>query len=190
MPVVPPSQPSIKVQYTVPRRGGIVETSNRYFFTGTNLTTGQFNALVALLQSEYELILPTDCNIVGYVQYDSGSQVPVHSTSVSVAGTLVLTGRTRASSDSCAMARFSTSQRTSKNHPIYLFKYWHGTVQANGAAVDEIDPTQLTRYRSFATDIVSGFSDGTTTRHVTGPYGAVALGQVVTEWVHHRDFSV
>jgi hypothetical protein len=86
------------------------------------------------------------------------------------------------------MARFSTSQRTSKNHPIYLFKYWHGTLVANGAAVDVIDPTQLTRYQSFASDIVAGFSDGSSTRHVTGPYGAVALGGLVTQWVHHRDF--
>jgi hypothetical protein len=188
MAVTPPSQPSIKVTYTVPRRGGLATTSNRYFFTGANLTSGQFTALVAALQAEYVLILPTDCTIIGYTQYDAGSEVPVASTSVSVAGTMSLTGRTRMSSDSCAMARFSTSQRTSKNHPIYLFKYWHGTLVANGAAVDVIDPTQLTRYQSFASDIVAGFSDGSSTRHVTGPYGAVALGGLVTQWVHHRDF--
>lgn len=185
---IPPTQPSIRVVKTIPRRGGTIEFSNRYFFTGSNLTGGQFTALVALLEAEEKLILPTYGNIIRYIRYDAGSDVPVTTNSVSVAGTMSTTGRTPATSDSAALARFSTSQRTSKNHPIYLFKYWHGVLCANGGTGDAIDPTQLTRYQSYATDIVAGFNDGTSTRHVCGPFGAVAIGEFVTGDVHHRDF--
>ena len=188
MAVTPPSQPSIKVTCRSPRRGGTHDWSNRYFFTGAALTSGQFAALVALLEAETKLILPTTSSIIEYTQYDPGSEVPVATSSVSVAGTMSLTGRTPCTSDSVALARFSTSQRTSKNHPIYLFKYWHGVLTANGSNGDAIDATQLGRYQSFATDIVAGFNDGTSTRHVTGPYGAVAIGQVVKSDAHHRDF--
>lgn len=172
----------------MPRRGGTVVTSNRYFFTGSALTLSQFNALVALLEAETKLILPTNFNIVEYTQYDPGSEVPVRTSSVSVAGTMSLTSRTQESSDSCALARFSTDQRTVRNHPIYLFKYWKGVLTASGGTMDVIDTTQKTRYDGFASDIVAGFNDGTSTRHVTGPYGAVALGQFVSQYVHHRDF--
>ncbi len=173
---------------TSPRRGGTHTWSNRYFFTGANLTGGQFAALIAAMEPDWKQCLPTTTNITAYTQYDSGSDVPVSTVAVSVAGTWTLTSHPPATSDSCALARFSTSQRTSKNHPIYLYKYWHGVTADSGTAGDTIQSTQLTRYQQFASDIVSGFSDGSTTRHVTGPYGAVAIGQLVSQYIHHRDF--
>jgi len=188
MPTTPPSQPSIKVTVRSPRRGGTVEWSNRWFFTGANLTSGQFAALVALLEAEYKLILPTTSTIILYTQYDAGSDVPVATSSVSVAGTLASTGRQFTPSDAAWLMRFSTSQRTSKNHPIYLFKYFHAVMIDTGGDGDSVAALQKSRGDSFANDVVTGFNDGTATRHITGPYGAVAIGQVVSSYVHHRDF--
>ncbi len=188
MAVTPPSQPSIKVTVQSPRRGGTVNWSNRWFFTGSNFTGGQFTALVALLQAEYTLVVPTTSTIIEYTRYDSGSDVPVTTNSVSVAGTLAATGRQYLPSDCAVLMRFSTSQRTSKNHPIYLFKYFHAVMEDTSGNGESVATLQKSRYDAFANDAVSGFNDGTSTRHITGPYGAVAIGQTVSAYVHHRDF--
>ena len=188
MPYTPPSQPSIRVVKSFPRRGGTVTWSNRYYFTGSNLTSGQFATLSAALQAEEVLLFASNCSIVEFIQYDAGSDVPVATNAVSVAGTLSMSGKEHCTSDSCGLIRFSTSQRTSKNHPIYLFKYMHGVVITAGDAGDTVNSTLKTRYDNYANDIVAGFSDGTSTRHITGPQGAVAIGQTVSPYVHHRDF--
>lgn len=165
-----------------------MQWSNRYFFTGDNLTLAQFNALKALLEAEEILLFAANCSIVEYIQYDAGSDVPVRTASASAAGTLSMSGKEHCTSDSCGLIRFSTSQRTSKNHPIYLFKYMHGVTITAGDAGDTVNGTQKTRYDNYANDVVAGFNDGTSTRHVCGPYGAVAIGQTVSPYVHHRDF--
>jgi hypothetical protein len=186
--VTPPSQPSIKVTYSMPYRGGTKNWSNRYFFSGANFTGAQFTALCAAMEGDLKQQLPTDCSIIRYTRYDAGSDVPVTTVAVSVAGTMSLTGRTHMTGESCCLIRFSTSQRTSKNHPIYLFKYIHGVILSNGQPGDVIDTTQQGRFATFAADCVTGFSDGTSTRHITGPYGAVAIGQFTSTYAHHRDF--
>jgi hypothetical protein len=188
MPVTPPSQPSIKVTVSSPRKGGSVNWSNRWFFTGGALTLAQFNALRALLEAEYKLILPATSTIVEYTQYDPGSDVPVRTASVSVAGTLPLTGGNKCPSDATSMLRFSTSQRTSKNHPIYLFKYFHACLSDSSTNGDFLQSTLSSRLDSFGNDVVAGFNDGTSVRNVTGPYGAVAIGHLNDGYVNHRDF--
>lgn len=172
----------------MPRKGGTVQWSNRYFFTGGNLTHAQFLALNTLLQNEEQLLFSSAITIVEMIRYDIGSDVPVETASASVAGNLSMTGKSPCPSDAAACVRFSTDQRTSKNHPIYLFKYMHGVVYTTGGSEDSVNSTQLTRYQNYAADCVAGFNDGTSTRHITGPYGAVALGSFVHPYITHRDF--
>jgi hypothetical protein len=188
VPPAPPSQPSIKVTVQSPHKSGTINWSNRWFFTGAALTLAQFNALVALLQAEYVLILPSTSSIVEYTQYDPGSDVPVRTSSVSVAGTMPLTSGNKCPSFCASMLRFSTSQRTSKNHPIYLFKYFHACISDSAGNGDNLQSILSSRLNSFGTDVVAGFNDGTSTRHVTGPYGATAIGYVNHGYVVHRDF--
>lgn len=171
-----------------PRRGGTVLWSNRYFFSGANFTTAQFNALVTLLTNEEQLLTTAATTIVEAVRYDIGSDVPVATTSLSVAGNMATTGRQHCPSDAACCIRFSTDQRTTKNHPIYLFKYFHDVLFTTGASSDAVDGAQLTRYQNFAADCVAGFNDGTSVRNITGPYGAVALGYLVHNQITHRDF--
>jgi hypothetical protein len=185
---VPPTQPSIRVVKSFPRKGGTVQWSNRYFFTGANLTSGQFTALCALLQAEEVLLFAPNCSIVEFIQYDAGSDVPVRTATASAPGTLSMTGKEHTPSDCAAVVRFSTDQRTVKNHPIYLFKYMHGVTITAGDPGDDINSTQKTRYDSYGADVVAGFNDGTTLRHVCGPFGAVALGAFVHPYITHRDF--
>lgn len=188
MPYVPPTQPSIRVVKAFPRKGGTVQWSNRYFFTGSNLTHAQFLALNTLLGNEEQLLFAANCSIVEFIRYDAGSDVPVETASASVAGNLSMSGKEHTPSDCAAVIRFSTDQRTSKNHPIYLFKYMHGVVITSGGDADAVNSTQLTRYQNYAADCVAGFNDGTSTRHICGPYGAVALGSYVHPYITHRDF--
>ena len=188
MPKPPPSQPSIKLAMSIPHRGERREYTNRYFFSGGDITHAQFLVLAGLLRDEQELICTTDVIIDEAILYNAGSDVPVDSTVINVHGTLATTGRQFATSESCILARFSTDQRTSKNHPIYLFKYWKNALFDTGGDGDHVASLQLTRAQSFASDLVTGLNDGSTVRHLTGPYGAVALGQVVSQFIHHRDF--
>lgn len=188
MPYVPPTQPSIKTTKSFPYRGGSRVWSNRYFFTGANLTHAQFLALVTALTDDEKILFGSEVSITEAIRYDAGSDVPVESESLSIAGTLNETNTQAIPGESVILARFSTDRRTSKNHPIYLFKYWHGARKANGDPGDNLLTLQYNHAVDVATDMVAGYSDGSTTRHVCGPFGAVALGFVVSPYIHHRDF--
>jgi hypothetical protein len=88
-----------------------------------------------------------------------------------------------------ALVRYSTAGRTTKNHPIYLFNYYHRvyTNQA-GASTDLLDVNQKTAMGTYATAWITGFSDGSITAVRAGPNGDAATGQIVEEFVTHRDF--
>jgi hypothetical protein len=89
----------------------------------------------------------------------------------------------------CALVRYSTAARTTKNHPIYLFNYHHAAI-VNGhvSDVDHLDANQRTNLGTFAAAWVAGFSDGTHTLVRASPNGAAATGYLVEEYVTHRDF--
>ena len=107
----------------------------------------------------------------------------------SQAGTGGSLGGTQAPGDCAMLVRFSTDQRTSKNHPIYLFKYIKpGRCAVSELGADALPANMTTALNTYGSHIVSGFSDGTTTRHVCGPFGAVALDHLTETYITHRDF--
>lgn len=127
--------------------------------------------------------------VVGSVGYAAGSEVPVWQETVSVAGTL--SGGTPATGDSAVMLRWTTDQRSTKNHPIYLFNYFHGANWSGTGSTDTLWSTQKTAAQNFAAKWASGgagFSDGSITYHRCGPYGAVGLVGTCDQYVRHHDF--
>jgi hypothetical protein len=125
--------------------------------------------------------------IVNVLYYAPGSDVAVWTRSYSTVGTGTYGAGALCPGDCAALVRYTTSQRTSKNHPLYLFNYFHGVVSVAGGG-DTILAAQNTAYGTYANAWVTGFSDGVTTYKKAGPRGAVATGYVVETYITHHDF--
>lgn len=128
--------------------------------------------------------------IVEAVGYAAGSDVPVAQKVYSTAGTLTGVSLSAvAPGEAAALVRYSTAARTTKNHPIYLFNYYHHCLTlAGGAAQDTLDTNERTALATYAAAWIAGFSDGAITATRCSPNSAAATGSIVDEYVTHRDF--
>jgi hypothetical protein len=124
------------------------------------------------------------------VGYAAGSDVPVASKVYSLPGTLTFAANdTTSPLEVAGLCRYSTAERTTKNHPIYLFSYWHGAgVDSTAAYGEKLSTNQRTAMQSYSAEWISGFSDGSITAVRAGPNGQLALGSIIEEYVTHRDF--
>ncbi len=185
-----PTRPSIRVVKTSNYKGGTRTWSNRYFFTGDDPTgDAAWLALKVLIEPwEKPLIYPAS-HITEYIGYNAGSDVPVWSLGVSVAGTATYGDSAIAAPlEVCALTRFTTSQRTTKNHPIYLFKYRHNVANALGTNRELLHTDVKANISDYDQHWVDGFAVDSTTRHICGPFGAVGLTRLVELETTHRDF--
>ena len=89
--------------------------------------------------------------------------------------------------DAAALVRYSTGQRSVKNHPIYLFNYYHVVETSSISASDVQLAAQKTAMLTYANAWVTGFSDGSVTHHRCGPQGHTATGASVDAYIRHRD---
>jgi hypothetical protein len=174
-------------------RGGTREFSNRYHFNGgTPADTTHWTTLADAIVTAEKAIAPSLASggfrITGAYGYAAGSEVPVFSKTYATEGTLAGTGFTLVPGDAAALIRYSTAARTSKNHPLYLFNYYHGVSNTvAGAGQDTLLASQRTAMGTYASAWIAGFSDGTNTLKRAGPNGDLALGQLVNSLLTHRD---
>jgi hypothetical protein len=183
--------PSIRVLKTTPFKGGTRTWSNRYHFNGgTPADATHWHTLMDNVTAAEKAIFESDTHIVETFGYAAGSDVPVANKVYSLAGTLTVGGGSAfAPGEVVALARWSTAARSTKNHPIYLFSYWHAAfVGVTATTVDNLLATQKTAMSTYATAWVSGFSDGSITAVRASPNGAAATGSTIEEYVTHRDF--
>lgn len=184
--------PSIRVVKTIPFKGGSRTFSNRYHFLGgTPPDATHWHTLMDNVTAAEKLIFDGNTTIVEAWGYAAGSDVPVANKVYSLAGTNA-GGSPNAMTpgEVAAIARWSTAARSTKNHPIYLFSYWHRPYvdSTSHATFDNLASGTKTLMQTYATAWVSGFSDGATTYTRAGPNGTAATGSIVEEYVTHRDF--
>jgi len=173
---------------SMPFKGGTRLWSNRYHFNGgTPADDTHWHTLFDNIVTGEKAALCTTVTIVECFGYAAGSDVPVSSKTYSTAGTHVIAG-VPAPGECAALLRWSTSARSTKNHPVYLFNYFHACDHSTTTTTPDILVAgQRTAIDNYAAGWITGFSDGTTTHKRSRPDGNVVTGSLVETQLTHRD---
>lgn len=187
---------SIVIVKQMTYRGATRQFSNRYHFEGdTPADNTAWSTFADAIVAAEKAIYDSTIEIIEAVGNDKATASPtnphgdaVFTKTYTTAGTgnFSTDGR-RSPGDAAALLRYSTPARSTKNHPVYLFNYFHGVYQLSGDA-DTISAVQKTAIEGYADAWLAGFSDGTETHERCGPRGAVATSRKVDGSIRHRDF--
>lgn len=190
MAVPAPTRVGIKLNWAMYRKAGGATVGGIYHFTGAAWTNeAEFDAMSDWLKDQFKLVLSASATITKTTGYNPGSRIPVYEKTYSQAGSIADSSSTKLTPSDCAMLlRFSTDQRTSKNHPIYLFKYIKPAMNNPNTSVEAVSPSVLTAIETLGGSLVTGHDPGSGVRKLCGPFGAVALGHQASTYITHRDF--
>lgn len=182
--------PSIKVVKTFTYRGVAGRTfSNRYHFNGgTPADSAHWTTFSDAVVTAEKALWPTGfVTITQTVGYAAGSDIPVFTKTYSTGSTGSFASFVQAPGDCALLIRYATTARSTKNHPIYLYNYYHVVGFSSGSDVDTVNAPQSTAAGTYAGHWLSGFSDGTLTLVRAGPNGATATGSLIEPKITHRD---
>lgn len=182
--------PSIKIVKTFLYRGVSRNFSNRYHFNGgTPADSTHWTTLADLVVLREKVIYPntTGFTISAAFGYAAGSDVPVFSKTYTQVGTGVFASIVNVPGDVAGLIRYGTTARTTKNHPVYLYNYYHNVYGDSSATPDTLNGPQRTAMGTYAGQWISGMSDGTNNYVRSGPNGATATGSLVEPLLTHRD---
>jgi hypothetical protein len=192
----PDTRSSIVVKKQGTYRGASKIWSNRYHFDNDlPPDPAHWDTFMNAVVAAEKLTVSNTTEIIQVVGYDSStasSSNPhgdaVYSKDYTTAGTFApAVGDIGVPGDGCALIRYGTPVRSSKNHPVYLFNYMHGVFNT-GADADLLAGDQKVRMEAYADAWLAGFTDGAETHTRCGPTGAAATSRRVDPYVRHRDF--
>lgn len=186
---MPSVKPSLRVEKSFGFKGGTQLWSNRYHFNGgTPADSTAWHALMDAVVNLEKTVFTGRVQIVRCVGYAAGSDVPVTSKNYSTAGTLSSSG-SDCPGEVAALVRYATAARSTKNHPIYGFSFYHGAVrQAITGHEDELESAQGNALSVYANGWISGITAGGITATRTTAGGHAATAALVEEYLTHRDF--
>lgn len=186
----PPTRVGVKAEYTFSWRGNTKQWGQLYHFDGPTSWADQthFDTFATNLWNSVKVSLPARVTCTTMTAYNAGSFLPVYTHAISANGGYTDTTNPQASGEMCMLWRFTTDQRTSKNHPIYLFKWWHGMQTDGATSPDTLRGGIHSTASSPVADLIAGYSDGTNTRIYCGPRGAVAQAGTVNTLLYAREF--
>lgn len=177
------------MEFSSPYRGGAKVWSNLWHWTGASWASqGQVDTFAGNLWDTIKGQVLAGTTFVEAVAYNAGSFLPVYTHTSGAAGTYTDASNPQAPLEASALWRFTTDQRTSKNHPIYLFKWFHHVQTEGLTSPDSLRNGLHSGMGGAISDILAGITDGTNTRNYCGPFGAVAQTGTCNSLLHMREF--
>jgi hypothetical protein len=184
------TQSSIRVVKTFPYQAASAqEFSNRYFFDGSAPAddTAWHDLMDAVVAAE-KAIYSSRVTIVACHGYNAGSEVAVANKTYTTAGTGTTFGTALCPGDCAAVLRMATTKRSTKNHTVYVFSYWHDVHQNGTTTPDAINNNQWTAMSTYGNAWLDGITVGARTYKRTTPDGHATTGRTVADYIGHRDF--
>lgn len=185
----PPTQDSIRITKSFTYRGSAKTWSNRYYLRDALVGSARTQAVDAVVNAE-KAILPSFTTIVRGEYLVAGSDVPVVDNTYTTTGTFVTTGLDPTPGDCATIIRYATTQKSKKNHPIFLFNYYHNAFYDPAVSADTVAASLVTAMNTYGQLWVSGLTYGGGAGVIvrSGPRGAVAQSRIVEPSISHRDF--
>jgi len=185
----PPTQAGIKFVFSFSWRGSTKGWTQLWHFTGGAWQDQtHFNTMSDNVWGQISGVIPARNTLVETIGYNPGSFLPVYTKAYGASGTYTDTTNPQAPGEACMLWRFTTTQRSTKNHPIYLYKWFHGMQTDGATSPDTLRSAIYTSSASQIAHLCTGQSDGTLTRPYCGPFGAVAQSGTCNPKLHIREF--